>query len=121
MKIYVSHSRKLDFKPLLYDPLKQSELAKIHQFIFPHENSMGDYPSKRLMNEKGCDLVLAEVSYQTTGQGLELGWADDSAIRIIFIYKTGSEISKSLWQVSSDFIEYSDPADMIEKLVNFIK
>ena len=112
MKIYVSHSRHFDFKNELYDVLESSNLK--HDFIFPHKESDAPFNSKELLKNKNCGLVLAEVSYPATGQGIELGWADAYAIPVICIYKKGSEISGSLKVVCETFIEYEK--DLVEKL-----
>lgn len=117
MKIYVSHQRKGDYKTELYEPLRSSNLA---EFIFPHENSDQPFNTKELFENKGCDLVLAEVSNSSTGQGIELGWASLLGIKIICAYKQGSEIAGSLKIISSDFIEYTDSKDLIEKLNKII-
>ncbi|RYF28728.1 MAG: hypothetical protein EOO17_04300 [Chloroflexi bacterium] len=61
-------------------------------------------------------MIIAEVSLPSTGQGVELGWADMYKIPIICIYKSGSKPSSALRFVSSKSIEYSDEKDMIEKL-----
>jgi len=114
MKIYVSHSRLFDFKSDLYEPLKNSGIDA--EFIFPHKNSDEPFDSKRLFESKGCDLVLAEGSYQSTGQGIELGWANLLGIKIISMYKSGTRISNSQKMISETVIEYDNEADMIEKL-----
>lgn len=66
MKIFVSHSTNYDFDSELYAPLRQSDLAKEHEIILPHENQR-DVNTKDII--KNCDLVVAEVSYPSTGQG----------------------------------------------------
>lgn len=118
MKIYISHSTKYDFKNELYAPLKTARL--VAQFILPHQESETLYPSKELFLSKGCDKVFAEVSYPSTGQGIELGWANSITIPIICIYKKGSKYSSSLQEVTQDFIEYNDSSDLIEKIKGII-
>ena len=113
MKIYVSHLKKSNFKQELYEPLRNSG---IDEFIFPHENSDEPFKTRELFENKGCNLVLAEVSNPSTGQGIELGWASILNIPIICIYKTGSKIANSLKVITKDFIEYSDSKDLINKL-----
>ena len=120
MKIYVSHSRSFDFINELYQPLKSPSLSGNHQFILPHELSQEDYPSKKLFIDKGCDLVLAEVSFPSTGQGIELGWADIAGIKIICVSRKTSKVSGSLKVVCTDFLIYNDAGDLIEKLLNYL-
>ena len=112
MKIYVAHSRAFDFKNELYGPLKNSSFAKNHEFILPHEGA--ELNSKDVI--KNADIILAEVSYPSLGEGMELGWADALNKRIVCIYKTGTKISASLNYLNVQKIEYSDENDLIAKL-----
>lgn len=114
MKIYMSHAKGSPFENELYAPLKESHLPV--EFIFPHDNNQNPYNSKDLFANKKCDLVLAEVSYPATGQGIELGWADIFGVPIICFYKTGSKPASSLRVITDKIIEYSNPSDLINKL-----
>lgn len=120
MNIYVTHSKKFDFREELYKPLRSSPLNVNHQIFLPHEFNDEPYDSKNLIMTNGCDLVLAEISYPSTGQGIELGWADMKHIPIVCLYKTGAKISSSLTVVSHDFLEYGTHVDMIAKLGEYI-
>lgn len=117
MKIYVSHSRDFDFRNELYEPLKSS--LKSIEFIFPHEDSDKPFNTKELFENKTCDLVLAEVSRPSTGQGIELGWANLLNIPILCVFKTNSDISGSLSVLTDELIEYNSSEDLISKLVKF--
>lgn len=121
MKIYVSHSRKFDFKNELYAPIKNSELSSTHIFIFPHEASDTPFNTKELFVNKGCDLVIAEVSYPATGQGIELGWANLLEIPIICLYKDGVEPSQSLHSVSKRFLMYTNSDNMLEDISGVLR
>lgn len=121
MNIYVSHSRSFDFQNELYLPIKNSELSKQHTFIFPYEESDEPCNTKDLFVSKDCDLVIAEVSYAATGQGIELGWADMMGIPIICIYKDGAEISQSLHAVSKKFLMYTSTENMIEDITGVLR
>ena len=114
MKIYISQSRDFDYKKELYDVLESAGLN--HEFIFPHKDSDAPFNTKELLQNKTCDMVLAEVSYPATGQGIELGWANIYGIPIICIYKKGSKISGSLKLISKTFIEYENSNDLSNKL-----
>jgi membrane-bound lytic murein transglycosylase MltF len=63
-----------------------------------------------------CNLVIAEVSYPSTGLGIELGWASTYLIPIVCIYRKGSEISGSLRQVSTKFLKYSNNKELISAI-----
>ncbi len=121
MNIYISHSRSFDFQKELYGPLKNSELAKSHEFIFPHDERDEPFNTKELLYSKGCDLVIAEVSYPSTGQGIELGWADVYEIPIVCVYKEGVQISQSLGVVSKKLLMYTSAENMIEDIAGALK
>lgn len=118
MKIFVAHSSNFDFKNELYLPLRNSPLNNIHEFKLPQENVYEEI-TKEIIKES--DLVLAEVSYPSTGQGIELGWANVFNVQIVCIYKEGSRISSSLNKLTDRFIVYKDSEDMISKLTEEFK
>ncbi len=113
MRIYISHSSAFDFKNKLYDPVKNSVLMNGNEILFPHES--------KIKNTKdfiaSCDVVIAEVSLQSTGQGIELGWADAFGIPILCVYEKGSTITTSLNFISNDITEYENANDLICKLI----
>ncbi|MBT4445903.1 hypothetical protein HOA92_00395 [archaeon] len=114
MKIYLGHSTAFDYKKELYLVFLNSELTKQHEIILPHKNSNDPYNSKELLPT--CDLMIAEVSYPSTGLGIELGWASYNQIPILCIHKTDSKVSRSLKTISSNFLEYSSSDELISKL-----
>ena len=120
MRIYVAHSREFDFKNDLYTPLRRSALNERHTFILPHENSDGMRTSQEFFRTE-CDLVIAEVSFPSTGLGIELGWADALKVPIVCTHKAGSTFSGSLRSVCSSFLEYSDADDLIAKIESIIE
>ncbi|MEJ2268064.1 MAG: hypothetical protein P8X70_03240, partial [Nanoarchaeota archaeon] len=73
--IYVSHSNNFNFKELLYEALRKSSLNDKVKFIFPHKDSNEYYDTKGLFNSGQEIIVLAELSYQSTGRDIELGMA----------------------------------------------
>jgi len=113
MKVFISHSQSFDYTKELYKPLKESDLNIKHEFSFPHENN-GTVNTKEVI--KNSDLVLAEVSFPSTGQGIELGWANIFNIPILCISKDGEKISSSLGQITDRFIDYTGSDDMIKKI-----
>lgn len=102
MKIYVSHKRG----PAQNDLYSLLKSVKGHEFILPHESNSELFDSKNLFQNKQCDLVLAEVSEPSTGQGIELGWASMLMIPIICVYRKGSCPANSLRSISATLIEY---------------
>lgn len=114
MKIYVTHSSNFDFKNELYLPLRNSDLNKDNEIILPHEDSIEQFSSEKMMSS--FDLVIAEVSYPSTGQGIELGWATSNNVPVVCIYKKGIEYSGAIKTVSDTILEYQDPNDMIQVL-----
>jgi hypothetical protein len=118
MKIFVAHSSGYDFKNELYLPLRSSDLNKKHDIYLPHENGYVVITKNIISNS---DLMLAEVSYPSTGQGIELGWADAFKIPVICLYKEGSKISSSLEKITKNFIVYKDAKEMIDKLTKDIQ
>jgi nucleoside 2-deoxyribosyltransferase len=117
MKIYIGHTKSLDYKNELYEPLRFSILNKEHEIILPHETHQNatDFVTRDII--KSCDLMIAEVSFSATGLGIEIGWADAFKCPIICIYRQGQKTSGSLKVVTDKFIEYTDRNDMIEKLI----
>ena len=118
MKIYISHSMHFDYVNELYMPLKSSSLSHNHELIIPHENNIAIENTKDLI--KSSDYVVAEVSYPSTGVGIELGWADDLKTPIICVYKEGVEISRSLTFITNRVFSYKSPDDMVEKLLGVV-
>ena len=116
MTIYISHSRKFDFHKELYAVLQDSELAKKHTFILPHAESNESYDTRTFFQSETCDLVIAEVSYPSTGQGIELGWADALRIPIICLYKKDAQTSQSLSLISKKLLMYTDQENMLEDI-----
>jgi len=117
MKIYVSHSTNFDYETELYEPLREN-FSELDMF-FPHEKGGKLLDSKQIIKESG--LVLAEVSYPSTGQGIELGWANTFGVPMICIYRDDTKPSGALQVVSDNFISYSSISDMVEKLQSVIR
>ena len=115
MKIYIGHSGSFDFKTELYLPIRNSDLNTNHQIILPHEKTDEPFSSKDFF--KSCDLLIADVSYPSTGLGIELGWANNIGCPIVCTYKKGSKISNAIKTVTNKFFEYSSE----EELISIIK
>jgi hypothetical protein len=117
LKVYFSHSRDPKFDYLsMYDFLDTS-FPNIKWF-FPHLISQGSNPVKEMFKAKEFDLVLAEVSFPSHGQGIELGYADMLSIPIFCINLKGQRISGSINSVTENIFEYSDFEDLKSSLDN---
>ena len=114
MNIYISHSGAYDYENELYKPIKESELAKMHRFFLPHEPENIDTDAKEEL--KQTDMLVAESSLPSTGQGIELAQAEAATVPIVCFYKTGSKPSSSLRFVTNELVEYSDIEDFFAKL-----
>ncbi len=113
MKIFISHATQWNYQDELYTPLRNSDLAKKHEIILPHENGQ-QIETKDIIRD--CDLVVAEVSSPSFGQGVELGWADASYVTIICFYKSGTEPSPYLASLSENISSYDSIETMIKKI-----
>ncbi len=116
MKLYVCHSCGLDYETELYKPLRKS--FKEHELFLPHEGNNSKINTLDII--KNSDLIIAEVSLPSTGQGIELGRAEVFGKKILCIFKKGSSYSGAINFVSKDFIEYNNKDDMVEKIQGFI-
>lgn len=112
MKIYIAHSREFDYESELYRPIRQAATLSQSAIILPHEPGYNNHHDRDFY--KTLDLIIAEVSYPTTGLGIELGWAYDDKIPIICIYKAGAKVSDALRAVTDQFYEYSNNNELIK-------
>lgn len=115
MNIYISHcGGTYDYENELYRPIKESELAKVHRFFLPHEPQNID--TDAITELKHTDMLVAEASFPSTGQGIELAQAKAANVPIVCFYKTGAKTSSSLRFVTDRVIEYADTKDLLAKL-----
>lgn len=118
MKIYVAHSNDFDYENKLYKPLRASALNTEHEIFLPHEHGRHEN-TRELM--KSCNLLVAEVSLPSTGEGIELGRAEAIGLPVLCISEQGAKVSSSLKYVTDHFLQYSDAEDMLSKLGDFLK
>lgn len=115
MNIYISHCGGVyDYENELYKPIKESELAKNNYFFLPHEPQ--NLNTDAVTELKHMDVLVAESSFPSTGQGIELAQAKAANVPIICFYKTGTKTSSSLRFVTDTVIEYTDMPDFFAKL-----
>ncbi len=115
MKIYLAHSREFDYVNELYNPIRNDELLKEYDIVLPHEKNDISSNTREFYND--IDIFIAEVSYPSTGLGIELGWAFDNNIPIYCIYKKGMKVSGSISAVTDKILEY----DSTEKMIDIIR
>ncbi len=118
MKIFVAHSSNIDFRNELYTPLRKSLLNKEHDIFLPQEKGYQEI-TKEILKE--YNLLIAEVSRPSTGEGIELGWANMFGIPIIYIHKENTRPSSALGKLSTTFIAYKNTQDMINKISGTLK
>ncbi len=118
MKIYVAHSREFDFASELYEPIRASDLNTAHEFVLPHETDTFVF-SKPIIEKS--DLIIAEVSFPSTGLGIELAWAHAAGRPVVCMNKKGTKPTGALKAVCETFIEYLDKHDMLDQLKKVIK
>lgn len=114
MNIYISHSSSYDYENEIYRPIRESELAYTYRFFLPHEPENIDVDAKDEL--KQTDVLVAETSLPSTGQGIELGQANVVGVPIMCFFKAGSKPSSSLRFVTDKIIEYTDTQDLLDKL-----
>ena len=117
MKIYLCHSTGYDYAKELYEPIKASALLGVHDVMFPHDAG-ADAHSRDII--AACDLVIAEVSFPSTGMGIELGWADAAGKRIICVHRADAKPSGALRHIAKDIVTYDGPADLAKKVEEIV-
>lgn len=109
MNIYVAHSSGFDYENELYRPLRESVLNGPHVFLFAHERAEA-HSKERIAS---CDLVLAEVSFPSTGMGIELGWAQSGGVPIVCIHRKDTVPASSLRFVTDRIFGYENASDLV--------
>ena len=117
MKIYVGHSKKYDYKNLIYKPLLNSKLAENSDFILPHA-SEETFNSKEIIEQS--DLFIAEISEPSLGLGIEIGRAEIKGKKILCICNDENKVPTSLKYVNVDVIIYHNTEDMVNKIEEYI-
>lgn len=120
MKIYIGHNKEINYQEELYRPIMENKYYQDpnYTFFFPHQldrNSQND----RVFYED-IDIFFAEVSYPSTGLGIELGYAADSQVPIILLIKKGITPNTSSKTIATDILEYTSPKDLKEKIEFYI-
>lgn len=118
MNIYIAHSSNYDYEKRLYEPIKSDQRLSNYNIILPHEK-------KNIKNNRNfyrhIDLFIGEISYPSTGLGIELAFAYDSKIPIYCLVEKGKKYSQSVEVVTSNIITYNDTEDFLNKIINIIE
>jgi hypothetical protein len=114
MNIYISHSSGYDYENELYKSIEESKLAGTHHFFLPHKPENINTDAKEEL--KQTDVLVAEASLPSTGQGIELAQAEAAGVPIICFFKTEAKPSSSLRFVTDKIIEYSDMDNLFVQL-----
>lgn len=118
MKIYIAHSRNFDYQAELYDPIRSDSRLPQSDIILPHD--LGHNPEHGREFYADLTLVIAEVSYQSTGLGIEIGWAFDNQVPIYCLYRQDHHPSRSLHAVTDKFYSYAAQSDMLQIIQQII-
>lgn len=111
MKIYIAHSKDINYKEELYQTIRTDDSINKHDIILPHE--INDKSNNDRNFYKTIDLVIAECSKPSTGMGIELGWLYDDNIPIYCIYKQNSKISTSIYTITNKIYEYKNKSELL--------
>jgi len=114
MMIYISNSNSYDYESELYEPIRQSDLYKNHQIFLSSESQNSDVNLKDILDK--VDLMIAEVSYPSTGQGIELGRADAAGIPVLCFHKSDCKPSSSVRYITDKLYSYKTTPELIEMI-----
>ena len=118
MKIYVSHSSAFDYKTELYDPLKAIAAEQCELYL-PHQTQITAHNTRKVI--ASSDLFFAEVSYPSTGQGIEIAWADAADIPIVCFHEQSAKISSSLKLICCAFYAYKNRQNMASLFAQVVR
>ena len=118
MKIYVAHSSSFDYEAELYQII-EANFGNNHEFIFPHRSKLLLGSSKSAI--ASSHLILAEVSYASTGLGIELGWANSLQLPITCYYKANTSPSAALSALNGSLYSYTSSQELILLLAKELK
>ena len=118
MKIYIGHSRNIDYLNNIYKLIRNDVFFDDYEVILPHEKSIDSFNTREFY--KNIDTFIFECSSPATGLGIELGWAYDDNKKIYVLYKKGNKISSSIKAVTENIYEYDNLDDMIKCIKKII-
>jgi len=119
MKIFFAHATDHSFKYDAYKAIRASAINQKHAFTLPQEQ--GFQPPMPQDIIIAHDILVAECSFPSTGQGIELGWMHSLKKPVLCLYREDAKPSGSLRNVAHEIGVYKDFDDMIKKIETFIK
>lgn len=115
--VYVSHSKRFDFRKELYIPLIQ--LRGKYNLVLPYEASeFFDAPA--LINTTDNLAVIAELSFPSLVRDSEISLAFANERRVVGIYRKGAAISRAQSIACSVLLEYETLEKIIPKIEKLI-
>jgi len=84
--------------------------------ILPHEDSEELFDIRSAIETSQIDFVIADITYPSTGQGVELTWINAAGIPIECLYLEGSQVSHTLKLLTNKFFDYETEEDMIDMM-----
>ena len=118
-KIYVAHSKDIDYINQLYIPLRNTNFLNNFEVILPHEDSENSSNTREFY--KDIDVFIAEVSKPGIGLGIEIGWIYDENKPIYCIHKSDTKVSKSIYTVTNNIYEYNDTNEMLDIIKEIVQ
>lgn len=115
MRIYIAHSKLMNYQEELYKPLRNDSFFDDYELILPHEfdaNNLNDYAFYQ-----SIDVFIADCSESSTGLGIELGLMYKTKTNIYCIHQVDKKLSNSLKFITDVFYPYKD----IEEMIDIIK
>lgn len=119
MKIYIGHSKDMDYINDLYLPIRNDAFFDDYEVILPHEKSSDSTNGRKFY--KDIDLFIFECSIPATGLGMEIGWAYDDNKKIYALYRNDKKINGSIKSVTNNIYKYNDINDMLACIKKIIK
>lgn len=113
IKIYLAHSRdpRFDYQNEFYQPLLSN--FTLHQLILPHAHmAEATFDSRQVIPK--CVALIAEVSYPSTGLGMELAWAEAANLPVLCLHKQDFLPSSSILNLCNHVQAYKNAQDLIK-------
>lgn len=113
MRIFIAHAGSYDFEKELYEPLKNSSLARNHELFLPHD---GGRNINTKPNVDASDLLIADTTFPSTGMGIEIGWAIAAGIPVWCVHKDDAKASSWLRFVAQKIFSYRTKEELVSLL-----
>jgi hypothetical protein len=109
--VYFSHSRHPDYD-FQNTYIELESLYPNIDWFFPHRYSQEPNQIEKTFASGVFDFILAETSYPSTGQGMELQLAHTNNIPIICIHKEVQKPTGALQTITDKILSYSKIEDL---------